>query len=606
MDKETNKNLILALVLSLGVLIAWELFYGLPKMREQQARQEAEQQTPQQTEQSATPAAPSLDAGAVPQPGISATPGTPAVTPAVETAGRVKIKTANLTGSINLRGARLDDLKLTNYREEAEPTSPVITLLSPERSAGAFYVDNSWLAAGQQKAKLPDTNAVWTAPDGATLTPQSPVTLSWNNGEGLIFKRTVSIDEGYMFTVKREVQNNSGQAIVLYPYAQITRHNTPEIEGFFILHEGLIGVLNEALEEIDYSDLQEEAKPQSFESTGGWMGITDKYWAVVLVPDQSQKLKARFGDYPVAGKDVYRVDYLSGEGLSIAPGASASSEGRLFAGAKVVDLVDGYEDNLGVKKFELLIDWGWFHFITKPMFYLLQFFHGLVGNFGIAILLSTVVIKIFFFPLANKSYVSMSRMKKLQPEMEKLKERFGEDKQRLQQSMMELYRKEKVNPISGCLPVLIQIPVFFALYKVLFGTIDMRHAPFYGWIQDLSAKDPTSLFNLFGLLPFGVPDFLIIGVWPLIMGITMFIQMKLNPAPPDPVQAQIFTWMPLFFTFLLASFPAGLVIYWAWNNLLSILQQYVIMRRQGVDIELGKNIADTFSFLRRKGAKESD
>ncbi|MEM7425813.1 MAG: membrane protein insertase YidC [Pseudomonadota bacterium] len=606
MDKETSKNLILALVLSLGVLIAWELFYGVPKMREQQARIEAEQQAQQQSGQTATPQAPALVPGAVPQPGLTATPGAQTQAPAAKTAGRVKIRTDNLTGSLNLLGARLDDLKLTGYREEAKPDSPIITLLSPENTANPYFVESSWLAAGEQKPKLPDANTVWSAPDGASLTPRSPVTLTWDNGEGLVFKRTISIDDGYMFTVKREVENKSAQSVVLYPYAQITRHNTPQIEGFFILHEGIVGVLDEALHEVDYSDLQEESKPQSFDSTGGWMGITDKYWAVVLVPDQSKKLKARFGDYPIAGKDIYRVDYLSGEGLNIAPGTSASSEGRVFAGAKVVDLVDGYEDKLGVRKFELLIDWGWFHFITKPMFYLLQFFNGLVSNFGIAILLVTVVIKIFFFPLANKSYVSMSKMKKLQPEMEKLKERFGDDKQRLQQSMMELYRKEKVNPISGCLPVLIQIPVFFALYKVLFVTIDMRHAPFYGWIHDLSAKDPTTLFNLFGLLPFGVPDFLIIGVWPLLMGITMFIQMKLNPAPPDPVQAQIFTWMPVFFTFLLASFPAGLVIYWAWNNLLSILQQYVIMRRQGVEIELMKNITDSFSFLRRKGAKESD
>ncbi len=610
MDKETNKNLILALVLSLVVLIAWELFYGLPKMREQQAQREAQQaqqtqsETASPTAPAATPGAGSVP-GALPQPGAAAVPGVSAKPVNSKAAGRVEIVTDNLSGSIDLQGARIDDLRLIKYRKKVDPDSPVITLLGPENSASPFYVDVGWIPAGGQTVKVPDATSVWTASAGAKLTPDSPVTLTWDNGEGLTFRRTISIDDGYMFGIKREVQNNSGAAATLYPYAQITRHNTPTIEGFFILHEGLVGVLGDDLKEIDYSDLQESKKPEQYDSDGGWMGITDKYWSVVLVPDQSKKLKARFGDYPIAGKDIYRVDYLSSEGLTISPGTTASSQGHLFAGAKVVDLVDGYAEKFNVKNFDLLIDWGWFYFITKPMFFLLQFFHGLVGNFGVAILLATVVIKLVFFPLANKSYVSMSKMKKLQPEMQKMKERFGDDKQRLQQAMMELYKKEKVNPVSGCLPVLIQIPVFFALYKVLFGTIDMRHAPFVGWIQDLSAKDPTTLFNLFGLLPFGVPDFMIIGVWPLIMGVTMFIQMKLNPAPPDPIQAQIFTWMPVFFTFLLASFPAGLVIYWAWNNTLSVTQQYVIMRRQGVEVELWKNLKETFSFLQKKDTNEA-
>ncbi|NNF77298.1 MAG: membrane protein insertase YidC [Rhizobiales bacterium] len=616
MDKDTNKNLILALVLSLGVLIAWELFYGLPKMREQQAQEAAQQQAQTEAGTPAAPAAPdgavpsATPGGAIPQPGAAAAvPGVTFTEQDSKSSGRIEIVTDNLSGSLNLKGARFDDLRLVNYREKVDPDSPVITLLGPENSTTPFYVDEGWIAAGNKKPKVPDTNTVWTAAEGAKLTPKTPVTLTWDNGEGLTFRRTISIDDGYMFTISREVRNTGTEPAVLFPYSQVSRHNTPVIEGFFILHEGLVGVLDGELEEIDYSDVQEEKKPQEFNSTGGWMGITDKYWAVVLVPDQNKKLKARFGDYPVAGKDIYRVDYLSGEGLSIAPGATAKSQGRLFAGAKVVDLVDGYAEKFKIQNFDLLIDWGWFYFITKPMFFLLQFFHGLVGNFGVAIILATVVIKLVFFPLANKSYVSMSKMKMLQPEMQKIKERFGDDRQRQQQAMMELYKKEKVNPISGCLPVVIQIPVFFALYKVLFGTIDMRHAPFVGWIQDLSAKDPTTLFNLFGLLPYSVPDFMIIGVWPIIMGVTMFIQMKLNPAPPDPIQAQIFAWMPLFFTFLLASFPAGLVIYWAWNNTLSVTQQYVIMRRQGVKVELWKNMADTFTFLknlRKKDAKEAE
>ena len=611
MDKDTNKNLILALVLSLGVLIAWELFYGLPKMQEQQRQAElAKQQTQSETAAPTAPATPDAATpspdSAIPQPGATAVPGTQFTAEDSKAAGRIEIATDNLSGSLNLRGARFDDLRLIKYREKVDPSSPVITLLGPETSTNPYYVDEGWIAAGDKKPKVPGPTTVWTAPEGAKLTPNTPVTLTWDNGEGLTFRRTIAIDDGYMFTISREVQNTSSEAAVLYPYAQVTRHNTPTIEGFFILHEGLVGVLDGELEEIDYSDVQEEKKPQVFDSTGGWLGITDKYWSVVLVPDQTKKLKARFGDYPIAGKDIYRVDYLSGEGVTIAPGATAKSEGRLFAGAKVVDLVDGYAEKFKIQNFDLLIDWGWFYFITKPMFFLLQFFYDLVGNFGFAIILATVVIKLVFFPLANKSYVSMSKMKKLQPEMQKIKERFGDDRQRQQQAMMELYKKEKVNPISGCLPVMIQIPVFFALYKVLFGTIDMRHAPFIGWIQDLSAKDPTTLFNLFGLLPYSVPDFMIIGVWPIIMGVTMFIQMKLNPAPPDPIQAQIFVWMPLFFTFLLASFPAGLVIYWAWNNTLSVAQQYVIMRRQGVEVELWKNMSETFSFLKKKGAKEAE
>ena len=398
-----------------------------------------------------------------------------------------------------------------------------------------------------------------------------------------------------MFTIADKVSNAGAEPVTVYPYALVSRHEMPPIQGFFILHEGLIGVLDETgLEEIGYHDALENP-PATFKSKSGWLGITDKYWATVVVPEQGQAFEAKFAGTQVDGRDRFQTDYIMGP-LQVPAGGSAEAKGQVFAGAKEVNTIDKYGEKYAIPKFDLLIDWGWFYFLTKPLFFALDFFYKLVGNFGVAILIVTLCIKLVLFPLANKSYVSMSNMKKLQPELERLKERYGDDRMRQQQAMMELYKKEKVNPASGCLPILVQIPVFFALYKVLFVTIEMRHAPFFGWIKDLSAPDPTSVFNLFGLLPFDpatvpvVGHFLMIGAWPLIMGVTMWVQMKLNPAPPDPVQAKVFAWMPVFFTFLLAGFPAGLVIYWAWNNLLSVIQQAAIMHRQGVEIPLLENL----------------
>lgn len=607
MDKDTNKNLILALVLSLAVLIGWQVFYGLPKMKEKQAQIEAQQKAaggkvvaPPGQENQPAPAAPQTSDSALP--GVAPSPVQQEVD---RTAGRVEIDTISLAGSINLQGGRIDDLKLIKYHEEVDTSSPVVTLLSPVGTANPYYVDTGWVTGAGSTAKLPDGNTIWRVDGNPKLTSDSPVTLTWDNGAGLEFRRIISVDENYLFAISQEVENTTGGDVTLSPYAQVTRNGTPQTAGFFVLHEGPIGFLADELQEVDYSDLQESSVPVKIDSNGGWLGITDKYWAVVLMPDQDRDLHARFGDYKVGSQDVYRTDYVDAKGLTVRAGSKATSQSHLFAGAKEVSLIDSYGEQTKVSNFDLLIDWGWFYFITKPMFHLLQYFKDLTGNFGIAILLATVVIKIFFFPLANKSYVSMSRMKKLQPEMVKIKERFPDDKMKQQEAMMAMYKKEKVSPVSGCLPVVIQIPVFFALYKVLFVTIAMRHAPFFGWIQDLSAPDPTSMFNLFGLIPVDLPQFMMIGVWPLIMGFTMFIQMKLNPAPPDPIQAKIFTWMPVFFTFLLASFPAGLVIYWAWNNTLSVLQQYTIMRRQGVDIELMKNIKETFGLGKPKAKDES-
>ena len=426
------------------------------------------------------------------------------------------------------------------------------------------------------------------------------MTLTHDNGKGLKFTRTITIDDKYMFTIDDQVTNTGAEAVTLYPYARVSRHETPPIQGFYILHEGLIGVVDGGgLQEITYQSALDNPAA-SFKSQNGWLGITDKYWATAIVPEQGKTFDATFLGKQSDGRDFFQTDYLMGP-LSIAPGGTGQAQGRVFAGAKEVNVVDGYAETYGIPRFDRLIDWGWFYFLTKPLFYALDYFYKLVGNFGIAILIVTVIIKLILFPLANKSYVAMSRMKKLAPEMQRIKERYGDDRMRQQQAMMELYKKEKVNPASGCLPILVQIPIFFALYKVLFITIEMRHAPFFGWIKDLSAPDPTSIFNLFGLIPWEPPAFLLIGIWPIIMGITMWVQMKLNPAPPDPVQAKLFAWMPVFFTFLLASFPAGLVIYWAWNNLLSVIQQAVIMARQGVDIPLLENLGFKNNKTKAKG-----
>jgi len=603
-----NREFILAIVLSILVLVGWQFFIGVPQLDKNKTQQPQTSQTTDAPKGSTAPPAPSTAPASTPAP----TAGTPApvvpgAVPAASTsreaalvaAPRIRIETPSLTGSINLVGARLDDLNLRKYNNTVDPDSGTIVLLSPAGGPNAYYAEYGWTAAPGAKLTLPGKDTRWKADRNAKLTPSTPVTLTYDNGAGLIFRRTLSVDEDYLFTVRQDVENTTSTPVHLYPYALVSRHGTPKIRSYYILHEGLLGVLGEeGLIEIDYSDIRDE-KLQQNKSTGGWLGITDKYWAVVLVPDQKARITARFADNPAGGKDIYQTDYLVDAGITIPAGGKAGVDAKLFAGAKVVSVVDRYVADYGIKNFDLLIDWGWFYFLTKPLFQVLDLLYRMIGNFGVAILIVTVAIKALFFPLANKSYVSMSKMKKLQPEMTKLKERFPDDKARQQEAMMKMYKKEKVNPASGCLPILIQIPVFFSLYKVLFVTIEMRHAPFFGWIRDLAAPDPTTVFNLFGLLPFDVPAFLMIGVWPLLMGITMFLQMRLNPTPTDPVQAQIFTWMPIIFTFLLARFPAGLVIYWAWNNLLSITQQYVIMRRQGVKVEMWGNIKSTFAFLKK-------
>ena len=599
-----NKNTILAIVLSALVLIGWQYFVGMPQ---EKARQE-QLQTQQQKQGAPTPAQPGQPPQAPAQPGSPQVPGhaaAPSAAAPVNRAAalaaslRVPIATDNVQGSIALKGARIDDLALVRFRETVDPKSPPVILLSPSGTADPFYAEFGWTGGDGSDLKLPTADTVWTRAGSGALGVGQPVTLTYDNGEGLEFRRTIAVDDKFLFTIKDEVTNKGTNSVTLYPYALISRHGTPQTLGYYILHEGLIGVLGDSgLQEFTYKSI-EEKKLVNFDVTNGWLGITDKYWAATLLPDPAARLKARFSTGMLGNIKTYQTDYLL-DAQTIAPGATTAANARLFAGAKEVQVVNGYDQQLKLNRFDLLIDWGWFYFITKPLFIVMDYFYRLVGNFGLAILIVTVLIKIAFFPLANKSYASMAKMKAVQPQMTAIRERYADDKAKQQQELMELYRKEKINPLAGCLPIAIQIPVFFSLYKVLFVTIEMRHAPFFGWIHDLSAQDPTNIFTLFGLIPVDptvlpvIGQFLHLGLWPLIMGVTMWVQMKLNPAPPDPAQAMIFNWMPLLFTFMLASFPAGLVIYWAWNNTLSVLQQSVIMRKHGAKIELFDNIKAMF------------
>jgi YidC/Oxa1 family membrane protein insertase len=608
-------------VLSALVLIVWQVYFGMPQMdKQKQIQQQQAQERSQQP-----PALPSQTPGAAPQ-----TPPAPGTAPQAPAQGgtlapqtmsrdaalaaspRVRIDTPSLSGSIALKGGRIDDLSLVKYRETVDPNSPPIVLLAPSGSPHPFYAEFGWSAPSGASVKLPDSDTLWQQQGSGALSVGRPVTLVYDNGQGLQFRRTIAVDDKYLFTIKDEVINNGTAPVTLYPFGLISRHGTPQTLGYYILHEGLIGVFGDkGLQEETYANIEKQ-KSISFTATNVWLGITDKYWAATLLPDTKTQVQAKFSTGTIGNNiKTYQSDYL-GPAQTIAPGSTAVVDGRLFAGAKEVSVVDGYDQQLALNKFDRLIDWGWFYFITKPLFLAMDWIYRHVGNFGVAILIVTVIIKIFFFPLANKSYASMAKMKAVQPEMMAIRERFADDKMKQQQAMMELYKKERINPIAGCLPIVIQIPVFFALYKVLFVTIEMRHAPFFGWIKDLAAPDPTTVFNLFGLIPWDpshVPmlgPFLMLGIWPLIMGVTMWFQMKLNPPPPDPTQAMIFNYMPIIFTFMLASFPAGLVIYWAWNNTLSVAQQSVIMHKHGAKIELWDNLKSTWESLKGLFKKKRD
>jgi YidC/Oxa1 family membrane protein insertase len=574
-----NRNLIMAVALSMIVLLGWQMLVIQPEMEREAAEQK----------QIATEMAnSSIGAQVTGQPVVSAVTGTPtvgegAVTPkSVETAKRIVIEAPLVRGSFSLRGARLDDVILTGYKESLDGDSDNIHFLQKTSSDMPFFVEFGW-SSSDANLLMPTADSTWSA-DRELLAPSSPVTLTWKNGQGLTFSRRISINDDYLFTFEDSVTSTLASDVTLYPYGLVRRHGTPATTGMYILHEGPLGVFDETLTEEDYGDLRDAGANGIKiipEKAGGWVGITDKYWLAALLPTQTKSYN--FGFQSLAGdNDRYQVDFIDPNGMLLVSGSTVTSQSRLFAGAKKVALLDYYSDQLNIPNFDLAIDFGWFYFLTKPFFYAINWLFGVFGNFGLAVLGFTVIVKLIFFPLANKSYRSMAKMRLLAPKLQTLRERFGDDRMKLNQEMMALYKAEKVNPAAGCLPVLLQIPVFFALYKVLFVTIEMRHAPFFGWIADLSAPDPTSIFNLFGLLPYSVsflPTFLQLGVWPILMGISMFLQMRLNPAPPDPIQAKVFQFMPIFFTFLLATFPAGLVIYWTWNNLLSMAQQWFIMKR---------------------------
>ncbi len=570
-----QKNLILTIVISIAILFGFHYFYERP--RQMAAQAEAQRQQALQAEQ--VPAA---------VPGGAAAPGiggdvVPAVrdrTAVLAETGRVAIVTPSLHGSINLRGGRIDDLTLAKYKTTPDKNSPEVVLLAPVGTEHPYYAEFGWVAANAGEAvALPKADTVWTASTDR-LTPDSPVTLSWDNGAGLVFERTVAIDADYMFTVTQRVLNQTGEAVALSPYGFVQRRGMPKVEGTYVLHEGPLAIVDGTLKEYKYNDLKEDGKTINLSSKGGWIGITDKYWLVGLIPDQSVTTDMRVL-HQNSGTDVYQVDYKA-PSVSVAAGAAAETTHRLFAGAKIVGLLNDYNDKLGIDSLDYAVDWGWFYFLTKPFFHGLDWLGVTIGNFGIAILVFTVFLRLAFFPIANKQYEAFAKMKKLQPKMEELKKKHGDNREALSMEMMKLYKEEKANPLAGCLPILLQIPVFFALYKVLYVTIEMRHAPFYGWIHDLSAADPTTLFNLFGLIPWDPPSMLHIGVWPLLMGATMWLQQKMNPANPDPVQQKVMMMLPFIFTYMMASFPAGLVIYWTWSNLLSIAQQWIIMRRMGV------------------------
>ena len=602
-----QRNLILAIVLSVSILLGFQIFIEGPRIEEQRALLEA--QKAQETAQATNPAAPGQGAAPVPGQSNGGVPGqaivpTPGAVPpgagapvagqpaaprsisrsaVVAADPRIRIATSRVIGSIRLKGGLIDDLTLLDYRQTLKKDSENIVMLSPLGTENPYYAQFGWTTT-TTGITLPDADTVWTA-DRSTLSVGEPVTLRWTNPQGIEFAKTISIDRNFMFTVDQRITNNGSQTAVIHPFGLISLTGIPETAGFWILHEGMIGVFDETLTEVDYDDLPDEPRGiRNVEGAAKWLGITAKYFATSLVPDQKTVNNGRFVHTAPGGKDKFQADYLAAS-QTLAPGQSAAFTTRLFAGAKEVRLLDSYEEKLGIPRFDRMVDFGWFYFLTKPIFYAIDYFYQLLGNFGLAILLLTVLIKIAFFPLANKSYKSMSRLKKLQPKMVEIRDRYKDDRQRQNTAMMELYKKEGANPMSGCFPILIQIPVFFALYKVLFVTIEMRHAPFFGWIQDLSAPDPLGLLLGFGLFQWDVPQSLQIvniGIWPIIMGITMFLQQKLNPQPADPMQQKIFMLLPIVFTFLLGSFPAGLVIYWAWNNTLSIAQQWVIMRKMGV------------------------
>ena len=550
-----TKNVLLAVVLSTIVLVFWATFFEPPPVEKQITEKQITK-----SEETSSPSIEEIETSKK----ISRNE-------TIKTVDRIKLENKNIKGSISLEGGIIDDVVFKNYKESLESNEKV-TFLNPKSSKEGYYIETGWATSGSDKLKLPLGNTIWKVKGNKLLKPGKPIILEWDNNEGLIFTKKIELDEKFLFKITQGIKNDSNKSFQFFPYAQITRNYRPEVTPIYILHKGFIGVFGDELKEMDYKDIDDEKF--TINSSRGWLGITDKYWLTAIVPESGKKFKSEF----LSSDGKYKANFIIKEPTLLKPNATITNELYAFAAAKEVAVIDDYAEKLLIEKFDLAIDWGWFYFITKPLFFVIEYFFKLTGNFGVAIIILTALVRLVFFPLANYSFRSMAKMKILQPEMLRLKELHKDDKTKLQQEMMALYKREKVNPVSGCLPVLIQIPFFFAVYKMLFVTIEMRQQPFFGWIQDLSARDPTSIFNLFGLIPWDPPNFLMIGVWPILMGLTMYLQQKLNPTPPDPMQAKIFMFLPLFLVIILAPFPSGLVVYWTISNILTIAQQWIIIR----------------------------
>jgi len=558
-----SKNVIAAISLSAAVIILYSLFFGPSpeEIKQNQIQQEKIQQ--EQIQKSSD--TPSLDQN---QNSTKLTR-----KDALSENDRIQFENDNIIGSISLKGATIDDLTFKKYNVELNGKEKVI-LLSPRNVEDGYLIESGFVSTNKN-IDIPDSNTVWKVEENKKLNKNNPIKLTWSNSQGITFEKHISLDDQFLFTVKQKIINSSDKTYNFYSFGQIIRNKLPEISGFYILHEGFLSVLDDQLIEEDYDDIQEKKFTQTAQE--GFFGFSDKFWLTSIIPPRSKDFKTTF-DY----KNKFRANYISSEGTEVGPNDTIEEEIQIIVAAKRVKTIDGYAESLNINKFDLAIDWGVMYFITKPLFYVLDYLFKLLGNYGLAIIAVTICIRLVFFPLANYSFRSMGKMKLLQPEMTRLKELHKDDKVKLQQEMMALYKREKVNPLSGCLPILVQIPVFFALYKVLFVTIEMRHMPFYGWIKDLSDKDPTSVFNLFGLIPWDPPSFLIIGAWPIAMGISMWIQQKLNPKPPDPIQQKIFAFFPVFLCVILAPFPSGLVIYWTFNNIFTMIQQYYIQSKMTI------------------------
>ena len=567
-----TRNIILATALSIGILLVWSVYFAPPPVLNEPITSELSESS-DSNEIDSDLGLGSLDESI----DIIEENEILSLEDSISDSDRIEINTPGISGSIRLNGLIIDDVTLKFYRETLDENSENIRFLSPLKTGDGHEVSFGWIQAKNSDFEIPNRNTPWKLISGSNvLNLNNELIFEWKNKTGQIFQSTIELDDEYLFKITQKIINNGANGIIVNNAAKITRESTPTLSGMFILHEGLIGVLNEELEQIDYDDLAED-KVYNFDSQNGWLGFTDKYWLTALIPEQGKSFKGIF-----SYDKNYSAYFRSQDSVIVSAGDTYQTSNNIFIGAKEAEVIDAYQEEYNFYNFDLSIDWGWFYFLTKPLFYIIYYLFELTGNFGVAIIVLTAMTRILFFPLANWSFVSMAKMKKLQPEMTRLKELHKDDRQQQQQALMALYKKEKVNPVSGCLPILIQIPFFFAIYKMLFVSLEMRHAPFFGWIQDLSAKDPTTIFNLFGLIPWDPPSFMIIGVWPILMGLTMWIQQKLNPAPPDPIQARIFMFFPFFITILLSQFAAGLVIYWTTNNLLSIIQQWIITRRVNV------------------------